>query len=347
MRPRHAARHLLAVPALLLVLAAFAEEPSARVTTPWMIVPLVEAGPEVGIGGGAQFLHANILGGKEFFRLVAEGSSEGQEWYEMEYEDPAIAGSAYAAHARALRRIVPNRRFFGYGGRTDERDETDHKIKSSSVSLRMDHRLTERVGAWGALSYRDVRTGTGALRRVTDTSTRFPDLPGIEGGHVLAASGGAVLDRVVWYRNTAGYDVYPRSGGRLEGAIETSGLDTGDFQKTQFHIAGSAYRPLAREGHVLCARIAADTVPTRQSAFWDMPSLGGRDTLRGYIDDRFVGPYRLYANLEHRFPLFEGHVNRIVQGLHGALFVDVGRVWARHEPLTLTHLAANGGVGLR
>ncbi|MBI4230245.1 MAG: hypothetical protein HY608_05350, partial [Planctomycetes bacterium] len=46
-------------------------------------------------------------------------------------------------------------------------------------------------------------------------------------------------------------------------------------------------------------------------------------------------------------PLFEGHVDRIVEGLHGALFVDVGRVWDRHEPLTLEHLAANGGVGLR
>ncbi len=336
----------LALPAILLALSTCAQE-APPAPPPWLLVPVVEAGPEIGIGGGIQFMHRNLFGGREFLRILAETSSEGQEWYEAEFANDELRDGPYATRAHILRRIVPNRRFFGLGGRTQERDETDHSLNWRSVSLRVDRHVTGSSSVWSAMTYRDVRIGAGAVRRISETRSRYPDLPGIEGGHILAATFGATYDRVARHRNAAGYEIYPEGGHRVEGSVEIAGLDTSSFQKTQYHAEAVAYRTVVRQGNILCARVAVDSVQTEHPAFWDMPALGGNDTLRGYIDRRFVGNDLLIANAEFRFPISERDVNRIVQGLHAAIFADAGRVWDQHETLALDHIASDAGVGLR
>jgi outer membrane protein assembly factor BamA len=67
-----------------------------------------------------------------------------------------------------------------------------------------------------------------------------------------------------------------------------------------------------------------------------MPSLGGHDTLRGYLDYRFHDRNMLVANVETRYALM-AHVD-------AAAFVDQGNVAARAGDLNLDKHSYGAGV---
>jgi surface antigen Omp85-like protein len=87
---------------------------------------------------------------------------------------------------------------------------------------------------------------------------------------------------------------------------------------------------------VLGARLDAGYVagPSRAIPFWELESLGGNDTLRGFFPRRFLGTTRVLLNLEYRFRLTEfdffdlWHVR-----MDGVAFGDAGRVFIDDEEL--------------
>lgn len=347
-RPHAAA----ALPALaLLVCAAAAQDPApaqdgATAGRDWMVLPVSEAGPEIGIGYGIQFLDANLFGGREFLRLVLEGSTEHLEWYEADYSMPSIGGGPWSARTHFLRIRSPARRFYGLGGRTGRREETDHQLSSTTASGLVQRRAGP-FQAWGGVRYREAAVGSGSAREIPDTIDRHREIDGIRGGDLLGVRAGGAWDGVRWHVNEGGYRVHPLEGVRAEAEIRHAGLDTGDFQESLLSGRVMAYLEFPWTEHVVSLRLAADTLRTRHPPFWNMPYLGSHDTLRGYVDGRFVGNDRILANAEYRFPIREREAARLVQAVRGAVFHDAGRVYARGEPRTLRHLAHSTGVGVR
>jgi outer membrane protein assembly factor BamA len=79
-----------------------------------------------------------------------------------------------------------------------------------------------------------------------------------------------------------------------------------------------------------------DAVP-----FFDLPSLGGSQLLRGYERGRFRGKLALLSTLEYRYPVQEG--------MAAYLFADAGRVYASWQelspqPLRDVRLGFGGGL---
>jgi outer membrane protein insertion porin family len=69
---------------------------------------------------------------------------------------------------------------------------------------------------------------------------------------------------------------------------------------------------------VLAVRFMAGTSAGRLP-FFEQFFIGGADSLRGYLDDRFWGRNQLLMSMEYRRPL--------AQALTGVLFVDAGDAW--------------------
>ena len=67
--------------------------------------------------------------------------------------------------------------------------------------------------------------------------------------------------------------------------------------------------------------------------------LGGANTLRGYNEDWFKGPRRLYSNIEYRF--LTGRASQIF------LFLDLGTVSKIDQPNVLESLKIGYGFGMR
>ena len=136
-------------------------------------------------------------------------------------------------------------------------------------------------------------------------------------------------------RDTRDYFLNPTSGRRDSVAIEVS---RSDFQLRKVWLSLQQYFPTWRKQTV--------AVELHGAAAWgvnipptELFYLGGATTLRGYDEDWFSGPRRVYANLEYRFLV--GPDSQIF------VFTDLGAVTLIETPSVFDRLRVGYGVGAR
>ena len=136
-------------------------------------------------------------------------------------------------------------------------------------------------------------------------------------------------------RDTRDYFLNPTRGRRDSVAIEVS---RSDFQLRKVWLSLQQYFPTWRKQTV--------AVELHGAAAWgvnipptELFYLGGATTLRGYDEDWFSGPRRVYANLEYRFLV--GPDSQIF------VFTDLGAVTLIETPSVFDRLRVGYGVGAR
>ena len=136
-------------------------------------------------------------------------------------------------------------------------------------------------------------------------------------------------------RDTRDYFLNPKRGRRDSVAIEVS---RSDFQLRKVWLSLQQYFPTWRKQTV--------AVELHGAAAWgvnipptELFYLGGATTLRGYDEDWFSGPRRVYANLEYRFLV--GPDSQIF------VFTDLGAVTLIETPSVFDRLRIGYGVGAR
>ena len=146
-------------------------------------------------------------------------------------------------------------------------------------------------------------------------------------------------------RDTRDYFLNPTRGRRDSVAIEVS---RSDFQLRKVWLSFQQYFPTWRKQTIavelhgaaawgFTAQLASrsDIVIPPTELFY----LGGATTLRGYDEDWFSGPRRVYANLEYRFLV--GPDSQIF------VFTDLGTVTLIETPSVFDRLRVGYGVGAR
>jgi outer membrane protein assembly factor BamA len=104
--------------------------------------------------------------------------------------------------------------------------------------------------------------------------------------------------------------------------------------------------PHADERGVFVARLLSDKVFSRGIPFYEQPTLGGENTLRGFGLNRFIGDNLYLINLEERIRVYEKRIFDNPIELELAPFLDFGRV--SHDFLgRLDRTQFNPGVGIR
>jgi outer membrane protein assembly factor BamA len=105
-------------------------------------------------------------------------------------------------------------------------------------------------------------------------------------------------------------------------------------------IAGRAVYSMQTEGVPF---FAMNSLPLTDANHF---GLGGIWTMRGYKQDRFVGPILALGNLELRWTFADFEVEKQRFALQIAPFLDVGRVFDRVDDFSLTGWRRGEGVGL-
>ena len=146
-------------------------------------------------------------------------------------------------------------------------------------------------------------------------------------------------------RDTRDYFLNPTSGRRDSVAIEVS---RSDFQLRKVWLSLQQYFPtwrkqtVAVELHGAAAWGFTAQLPSRPDIGippTELFYLGGATTLRGYDEDWFSGPRRVYANFEYRFLV--GPDSQIF------VFTDLGAVTLIETPAVFDRLRVGYGVGAR
>ncbi len=207
--------------------------------------------------------------------------------------------------------------------------ESDENAAGVTVAARF-RRLFE--GSLG-FSYKRIGFPTGD----TSLPTISPSIPSpiIDVTDSSAQSGVKYGVTLGLTRDSRDYFLNPTRG-RLDGvAFEFS---RGDFKLRKLWIDLRGYFPTWRRQVIAIGLHGAaawgDNIPPTELFY-----LGGANTLRGYDEDWFFGPRRVYANIEYR--LLVGRTSQFF------VFTDLGAVTQADQPTVFDPLRVGYGFGMR
>ncbi|HEY7138690.1 MAG TPA: BamA/TamA family outer membrane protein [Methylomirabilota bacterium] len=327
---------------------------------------------DIGLGGGIALTDIDFREQRrrEFLGAFFTYTTEGQERYRLVWrrwlyhrEIPeggvAVEERSFLGAAGGYQRTL-TRRFFGLGPDTKESAESSYTDEVSDAGLRLDLALPGPGGDWIAtagLRGEHHNLARGHVSGVPSTDEAFP---------VLFKEGDGVSATFL----TAGlrYDTrdsqhQPYSGWRL-GVLADAAPWQSDGSLGAILTAYGSYvfrvPPLFHSGgdpseenpptDTVALGFEVDTT-VGDLPFYDLPSLGGANTLRGYIANRFTDNSAWHAVAEYRFWVIPRgfRLTRAIRiervGL--AVFGELGTVAPSLGDLPQARVHASYGIGLR
>ncbi len=347
------------------------------------IAPFFFRDSDVGFGGGIAITDLDFREQRrrEFAGLFASSTVEGQQAYRLawrrrlHHREAAGGGvfqeersflKAWGGYEKSL-----TRRFFGFGARAKERDETSYTDETAfgrfGFELALPNPGDDLVvgaaikGEWHSLGDGEVKNKPNTGDQPADSENR-PDFSGL-----FARADDYELG---WLELEVRYDTrdsqrLPYRGFSLGASIDSALLQSGWNVGSIFEIEGIQIfpvPPLLHDGgdpeeenpptDTLAFQLQTSTT-AGDLPFYSLPTLGGSRTLRGFIEGRFRDRSLWHASAEYRFwVLTRGFPIPFTKSLRVervglALFADAGSVADDWPDLFESRVWANAGVGLR
>jgi len=290
------------------------------------IAPIVYYEEAVGAGGGISLTDIDFREQRrqEFAGIYAARTTLGQEDYGviwqrwLDHRD--LPGGGVATEERSWVRVqlsydnTLTDRFYGLGAETRSGDETSYSDRSEVLGVLLQSSVPHAGDDWVVVAGTHAehhRLGSGHVSGWPSTEQIYP---------ALVADGD---DRQsVWLTAAVRYDTRdsqtnPYRGGLIEAGIDAQpwsreegqpGVDSGEI----WHVNGSYALPLpgllhsggdANEENPPTDVLAIGGFITWADGdlpFWELPSLGGANTLRGYIGGRWTDRAAWHLALEYR-----------------------------------------------
>ncbi len=315
------------------------------------ILPVAFFEKDVGAGGGFALTDIDFLNSRRQDHVILKASytTEGQQRYFAHWlrwlNHLEVPSGGIAFEERSFLSVIADyektltRRFFGLGAGTQEADETSYADKVTQVEVAMEGTprasLPNLVGRAG-IRLENHEISAGFISSVPVTAADFPE---------LFAEG--QKDFSLWLETGLRLDgrdspINPYKGGMVGVSAEFAPWRDGEAAAAILQLDGNytfKVPPLFHNG----GDPEEENPPTDVLAlnsfmrwtygdlpYYLRPSLGGRDTLRGYIGNRWTDDAAWHASAEYRFwflPRGITFTNAIrIERLGGALFYEAGSV---------------------
>lgn len=338
------------------------------------VSPILFREEDIGVGGGLALTDIDFLGDnyRQFANVVTTYSAEGQQAYRFNWsrwlnhrELPGGGilreerGRLYArgGYSRTL-----TRRYFGLGSRTPETDETSYTEDFSQAGFGVRLPVPDDGSDWLArvdVDFQRRGLSSGRVSAVPSTNEYLPSFR-------AAFEDGDGVDQL-WLTKRLAWDTrdslaQPYRGARVGLSAATAwqrggmwgSVVTLDAQKVLpvpplLHDGGVGREENPPTDVVAIGCFVQDTVG--ELPFYSLPTLGGADTLRGFIQNRFTDRAAAHVAAEYRVILVErgyAFTDTIrIERVGAALFYDVGTVAGGWDGLDDGRLRSSYGAGLR
>jgi hypothetical protein len=283
--------------------------------------------------------HATVSHATKVERLVDVG-----------YKDTGYDDGRYIIALQANSGKTAFNRFFGFGNNASQQTESNYAMGDTEVKATGGINLTDAFSVLGTERARKVSIQNGVVSSVPQTLQTFPTAPGIDGADIWSQ------------RLTLSYDTRDNQLTPLEGLYATAWGESDQNYKEDnrdqwWRATGDvrSYLPNADGKAVFVSHAMIDALAIDNKGlvpqgvpFYERPTLGGEDTLRGFGTGRFVSSYAILVNAEERVALVKRSIMGNVVELELAPFVDVGRVGQKiRSDKVLANMQVNPGVGVR
>jgi endonuclease/exonuclease/phosphatase family metal-dependent hydrolase len=298
------------------------------------VFPILSYDTDVGFGYGGKGFLLNKLGWNESFDITLFNSTKGERWYRIVASIPDPETRQRTVYPFALDVTIDydkyiTNSFFGVGNATSFEDREYYTREPLEVSVLFSRGFTESLVLQAGLRFQYVRNREiepGVLL----AGAPFPLSQGI------ARSTSLVLGGRYDTRNSV---VQPSYGWVVEGEIARAPLTSpGNVLLTRYHLLVQHYTTLFLPATVLALRAKVQATDGEIPVQMMLP-LGGNNTLRGFVQDRFLGNALLVTNAELRFPIF--------WRFGGVVGLDAGNVWESLSVAGWSNWKWNPTAGIR
>ena len=284
--------------------------------------------------------------------------------------DPSKTFGTYAGYNAARQQLRPGQA----GEAALVSDALSNRFRETEYMLNLKADYALGKGRWRVMGGYELqnlqyKTFTGRDTEATDPATgdtrTAPNGKSLlerdfEQGAIAGLGGGWVsLVQTALIYDTRDFEPDPTKGRYFEAANEFSNKVIGSqFNFNKVFFQGRAYQklPVGRRT-VLAGRAAAGTILGRNAPFFEFQdqwspdgsinALGGRQSLRGYRQNRFLARTVAFANAELRIRLADVKLGKQNFGLGVAPFADAGTVRDRWQDLSFRDLKVSYGAGAR
>lgn len=292
--------------------------------------------PGAGFSSGPGYRH-HLFGDQAVVDTFAAVSWSGYRMMQSQLTWPRLFNDRLSIGGELKYQDFTRINYFGIGSTSLKSDQTNYRLKDVDalglvrVSATPWLAVTSRLGT---LRRAAIEPGTSTLH--PSTGERFDEFsaPGLtQRPNYLHADVAMDVD-------TRDVSSYPASGGRYRLSMALfHDQESGRHSFRRVEAEAAQYVPIGPTVLALRGRIdlsqsgAGQTVP-----FYMLPSLGGSNSLRGYLDYRFRDQDAMLLNAEYRWPIF--------RPVDAALFYDIGAVAPVASGLP-GHMKSDYGVGVR
>jgi hypothetical protein len=277
--------------------------------------------------------------------LVTASTAVSWKFYKMaqaRFEFPSLARDRVSIGSQVIYQDMLQVNYFGLGNDSLEGNRSGFRLDETDVIGYGTVRPTTWFsvsGRFGWIHQAELSTMTGWSVPYPNTSQLFTDTtaPG------LAQQPAFLHGDVSVAADTRNYAGHPTSGGLYRATVATyADRNYGKYSFQRYDVEAAQFLPIVADNWVIALRgwaVFSQTSSGNTVPFYLLPSLGGKNTLRGYYDFRFRDRDMEVFNAESRWGLFTH--------LDAAVFVDAGKVAPQARDLDFSHFKTSYGVGLR
>jgi hypothetical protein len=351
---RSVAYHVLASPAYVLdaatwplgITVRYLENNFPSIFKPKPVVrgvrPLFELGGPNGVELGLLFFHHDLWNAGHDVRLSGEVAARESWDVEFRYQIPDPIGPSSTLSVYTEYGVESRRQFF-VGGNDADRDADEAQFYGRRFDVRgvLDYAFSPRFGGQTMLQYEHVRTRPSDEDPVL--GDRIVGQPGLGVFDLATVQTEMSLDLT---RTTVRNSAHRRyAGTALIGRVGyTQSINSDRFRFARLMGEVQQYLPVpvfpTSRRIALRARVekAEPLFDGEAVPFYDLPGLGGQESLRGFTFDRFVDDGTLLFNAEYRYPIWDA--------FDAVLFVDAGQAFTRLSDLAADRFRWSYGGGV-
>jgi outer membrane protein assembly factor BamA len=291
---------------------------------PFAVLPQVGYGPETGPKLGVKFDGRNLFGGATFVDVNLLGAAQRQIKTQLTVGNPRLGDFLVFGTASYYR--DPSMEFFGIGNNDVGPEELSNQdLKRGRIGFTLGYRVLRRVALTVSAMYRETDVDPGKSSHSPTTQRFAPTLPGVHGGksnYVGAALVFNSRDEVV--RPTEGWTFIIK----YLSADSALWNNNTDFSKLILDTSYTVPLVWRRQIIALHANTEIEFGDKKDIPFFELTSLGGDDSMRGYFPHRFLGKGRALFNAEYRLKLADFNLRKLWDvTIDGVAFGDAGRVY--------------------
>lgn len=297
------------------------------------VFPLFELGGETGFSYGLLLFHRSLFHEDHNLRFEGLFGSSNYNEFDFEYTIGNFLSENGELEIETEYGNKPNRTFL-LGNNIDFGERSFFDREEFLVSLEYRHKITDDIFIQFNPQYLNKKiSNSGQGEKKNDNP--FPE--NLTGRTSLLSMGA----RFAW-DGSKGVPRITRGTRFFTGLTWNRSLNRDDFHYAQYNIELNQFIPLrflheTRRFAFKANVIKAEPLRDNEVPFFDLPSLGNSNDLRGFSTDRFRNTGSLLLTLEYRYPIWD--FSDIV------FFIDEGQVFNQYSEIGIDRFHTSYGFG--